>query len=324
MFSGCRTSFIFNILLVAGAIWQFGHGGFAQTIDGCAENACLNDGCAGTSLADSPCFDECCTGKSPGTLFQWSYGNSFEGGPPGYDEPLVTDRPDFTEASTTVGLGVAQLEMGYTYSYDSDDGVSTRGQTYPEPLLRYGIYADWLELRLGWTYVEERVVAGGVRSHVSDSAEIYAGLKIALTPQECCLPEMALIPQMLIPAGGDISADEVLPGVNWIYAWELSDNISTAGSSQINRALDTATNEPYMSFAQSWTVGYSLTEQLGAYTEWFAIIPTGADTDPTVHFFNGGFTYLLNNNLQYDIRAGVGLNKAADDYFAGTGVSMRF
>ena len=34
------------------------------------------------------------------TLLQWSYGTSFEGGPDLY-EPLVTDRPDFTESSVT-------------------------------------------------------------------------------------------------------------------------------------------------------------------------------------------------------------------------------
>src|SRR5205085_9466622 len=29
------------------------------------------------------------------TLMQWSYGTSFSGGPPGMDEPLEADRPDF-------------------------------------------------------------------------------------------------------------------------------------------------------------------------------------------------------------------------------------
>ena len=46
------------------------------------------------------------------TLLQWSYGTSFSGGAPGMDEPLVGDRPDFTESSVTVGRGVAQLEFG--------------------------------------------------------------------------------------------------------------------------------------------------------------------------------------------------------------------
>src|SRR5690606_21949136 len=56
---------------------------------------------------------------SPMTLFQWSSGNSYGGGA-SLDEPLASDRPDFTEASTTVGRGVVQLEMGYTYVEDRD------------------------------------------------------------------------------------------------------------------------------------------------------------------------------------------------------------
>ena len=60
---------------------------------------------------------------------QWSYGTSFSGGPD-LDEPLVTDRPDFTEASSTVGRGVAQLEFGYTYTYNDDAGQAVRTRHY--------------------------------------------------------------------------------------------------------------------------------------------------------------------------------------------------
>ena len=38
---------------------------------------------------------------------------------------------------------------------------------------------------------------------------------------------------------------------------------------------------------------------------------------------DGGFTFLVNNNFQLDVRAGVGLNEAADDYFVGTGFAVR-
>ena len=254
-----------------------------------------------------------------GTLFQWSYGTSFSGGPD-LDEPLVTDRPDFTEASSTVGRGVAQLEMGYTYIFDDDGTDETIGHSYPEPLLRVGVLAEWLELRVGWNYATE--VVNSVRE--SGSEDIYLGFKIGVTPQEGLLPEMALIPQMTVPVGGSFSADEVLPGVNWIYGWEVNDFISTAGSTQFNRARDEVTDDAYTEWAQSWTVAYALAERLGGYTEWFAFFPHSADTAEPEHFFNGGFTYLFNNDVQWDIRAGVGLNDAADDYFVGTGLSMRF
>ena len=91
----------------------------------------------------------------------------------------------------------------------------------------------------------------------------------------------------------------------------------------MNRRVDDS-GRSFVRYAQSWTVAYSLTEELGAYTEWFALIPTGADTALPQHFFNGGFTYLLSDDVQFDIRAGVGLNDAAEDYFVGTGLSIRF
>ena len=262
----------------------------------------------------------CC---SPGTLFQWSYGTSFSGGP-NLDDPLVTDRPDFTEASTTVGVGVAQIEFGYTYSYDNVGGQSVRTQSVGEPLLRYGMLANWLELRVAIFPLDERTVTGATRNSTGGTADLYTGLKIGLTPQEGLLPEMALIPQMNIPTGSPaFTSNNVEPGLNWIYGWEISDCISTAGSTQGNKRIDT-TGESYWEMSQSWTVAYSLTELLGGYTEWFAIIPNGADTAQTEHYFNGGFTYLLSDDVQFDVRAGVGLNNAADDFFVGTGLSLRF
>jgi len=265
---------------------------------------------------DSFFRDSC---ESRGTLLQWSIGTSFSGGPD-LDEPLVTDRPDFTEASSTVGLGVAQLEIGYTYTFDNDGTTSTRSHSSPEPLLRYGVLADWLELRVGWNYADQ--VSGGVQ--VSGSEDLYLGFKIGLTPQEHFLPEMALIPQMTVPTGASpFSADEVLPGLNWVYAWEIDDCISTAGSTQFNRAIDEGSAGAYTEWAQSWTVAYSLSDRVGAYTEWFAFFPHSSDTEKPEHYFNGGFTYLISDDVQWDIRAGAGLNDAADDYFVGTGLSIR-
>jgi hypothetical protein len=68
----------------------------------------------------------------------------------------------------------------------------------------------------------------------------------------------------------------------------------------------------------------SLTERLGSYAEGFALVPDGADTNRPQQYFNGGFTYLLTHDIQLDVRAGVGLNEAADDFFVGSGLSVRF
>lgn len=270
------------------------------------------------ATANAQCETCCC---SPGTLFQWSIGNSFSGGP-NLDEPLITDRPDFTESSSTVGRGVAQLELGYTYAYDTENGQGTRDQSIGQPLLRYGIFAEWLEFRIGLAPVEQQVAGSPSDQGIED---MYLGFKIGLTPQEGIRPEMALIPQATVPTGtGGFEGDEMLPGVNWVYSWEINDWLGIAGSSQGNRALDEVTNESYWEFAQSVTAAFGLTDELGFYTEWYAFFPSSADTARVEHYLNGGFTYLINNDVQFDISAGVGMNEAASDYFLGTGLSIRF
>jgi hypothetical protein len=258
------------------------------------------------------------------TLMQWSYGTSFEGGPDLY-APIVTDRPDFTESTVTVGYGVVQLESGYTFTYDSEDDDRTRSHSFPETLLRIGMFAEWFEWRIDWNYLEEETDIGGLEDSVSGAEDLILGMKIALTPQECILPETAIILQMSVPTGSsNFTADEILPGFNYLYSWDINDEWSTGGSTGINGAIDDITLDSYTEVTSSWTLGHSWTEKLGSYAEWFVLIPASADTNPTENYFNGGFTYLINDDLQWDIRAGVGLNSGADDFFAGSGISFRY
>ncbi|MEX2175333.1 MAG: transporter [Pirellulaceae bacterium] len=262
--------------------------------------------------------------ECPGTLLQWSCGNSFTGGPPGPDEPLASDRPDFTEASTTVGRGVVQLEMGYTYISDDDGPNHSHAHSYPELLARIGLLAEWLEFRIAYNHVSGvEDIDSLPLNETSGGEDLYLGFKLALTPQEGILPEMALMPQMTVPTGqDDFTAGIVLPGLNWLYGWEINDRFSTAGSTQLNKAVDDL-DEVYWEFAQSWTVGISLTERCGAYTEWFALVPSGSDAARTQHYFNGGLVFPITNDLQFDVRAGLGLSDASDDFFAGAGMVVR-
>lgn len=256
-----------------------------------------------------------------GTLFQWSYGTSFGGGPD-REAPLVTDRPDFTESPVTVGRGVTQLELGYTYTFDHDGTRQHIGHTAPELLMRVGVVAQWLELRVGWTWEELRVTG---EPTLAGAGDLLLGAKIALTPQEGPLPEMAIIPQMFVPVGSHgLSAQRVLPGLNWTYAWEVTERCSLGGQTQVNLLLDDQTNEPFWEISQSLTVGLALTERIGLYGEWFALFPNGADTVLPQYLANTGLTLLVTHDLQWDVRIGLGLNDAADDYFAGTGLAIRY
>ncbi len=95
-----------------------------------------------------------------GVLFFWPSDATPEGGTPGPDQPLASDRPDFTEASSTVGAGVVQVETGYTLVYD-DARPRTLEHSFPEALVRVGVWRDWLELRLGWNWGWETTTLAG-------------------------------------------------------------------------------------------------------------------------------------------------------------------
>ncbi len=274
-----------------------------------------------------------------GTLFQWKSGGGNPGGPE-LKEPLVTDRPDFTESSVAVGWGVRQVEFGYTFTSRSSGGVRVRTQNAGEQLLRAGVHADWLEFRLGMVpgflmdtidgfdlslpMVFEQTRTNGVASSTAGFPDLYTGFKVALLPQEGNLPEVAIIPQLNIPIGtASFSSDKLEPGVNLVYGWELDDTYSTAGSTQVNRRFDDD-GEGYLEFAQSWTIARSLSERLGAYAEWYAFFPEGTDTARSEQYLNGGFAWALTDDFQFDVRVGFGLNDESDDFFVGTGFSVRF
>ena len=281
--------------------------------------------------------------KPPRTLLEWAIGPKDE--KPDSDEEdekdtIVTDRPDFTEASSTVGKGRIQLESGYTYFRDRAQGARLTSHSYPEMLLRIGMFADWFELRLGQNFSTDVAVDQGVRTSVSGAQDTYLGCKIALTEQKGWLPETAVILQMTVPTGArEFTAEEVLPGVNFLYSWDIiPDCISLAGSTQANRSRSVfdlpvdpsgldflEVGHSYLTVAQSLSIGYSLGERLGAYTEAFALFPSSS-IDPAVgpeYYFDGGFTYLITDNFQIDIRAGVGLNDHATDFFTGAGFAIR-
>lgn len=267
-------------------------------------------------------------------------GASENGAEPEEDE-IVTDRPDFTESSSTVGRGRVQLEMGYTFIRDRMNGERVQSHSYPEMLLRVGMFAEWFEVRLGQNFANERTTSPtGERTFGNGAEDTYLGVKFALTEQKEWRPEMALMLQMTVPTGARaFSAREVLPGFNWLYGWDVvEDCLSFGGSTQMNRVRNTFAlpalidgtmqegQHSHLELAQSLTIGYSLTPKLGAYTEWFGIFPHSAIGPDMVaeHYLNGGFTYLIRPLFQVDVRAGFGLNRHADDFFAGTGFAIKF
>ena len=69
------------------------------------------------------------------------------------------------------------------------------------------------------------------------------------------------------------------------------------------------------------TSGLSIYKSLSGFVEVYGFIPMNAISN---HRIDGGFTYLIGNDLQLDISGGIGTSSLAPRYFISGGVSYRF
>ncbi len=252
------------------------------------------------------------------------------------DKPLETDRPDFTEASSVVGAGRVQWEMGYTFIRDDSQGIRVETHSAPEILCRIGI-SENVELRVVWNYLFEREDDFGDVSRIDGAEDLRLGTKIALTEQHDWFPETAVLLQLSVPTGAQAFTNrDVAFAVSLLYGWDLPCDFSVGGSTIYANPAEHATIAlapiaPFDSFdrhnlfAQSVTVGIPLVgDWWRMYIEYFGIFTEGRESDLPQNYVDGGFTWLLTNDLQLDWRAGVGLNDSADDFFTGAGIAFRY
>jgi hypothetical protein len=251
------------------------------------------------------------------------------------EDPIATDRPDFTEASSIVPLGMLQLESGYTFIYDDDNasGVLTRSHSAPEILLRYGA-TELFELRLVWNYVWERSIEAGMATDSDGAEDVTLGTKVFLLTQEEWIPEASIVFHIVAPTGAEAFSNRNAEfETNLLYGWDLPYDWSLGASTGYSTAteiqlllvgpLASEVEDRHNVFHQSVTIGAPWTDELRSYLEYFGLYFDGLSGGRPEHYVDGGFTYLLNNDTQLDIRAGHGLSSTADDFFAGVGFSVR-
>ena len=233
-------------------------------------------------------------------------------------EPLVTDRPDFTESSSGVGSGVLQLESGVTYSdFRNGTDVTTIG----EILARWGV-AKKVELRFVLpTYSREG--GGGDASGFLSSG---VGFKYELAQGDGSGflggMEAALIASTTIPTGtSDFASSEWQPSAVFCASWELGPNVGIGTNLGVGRPADDENR--YTSLWASVAVGVGLSDASSFFVELYGF-NREEDRGPSTATFQTGFVYLFSPDLQADVRVARRLTDRGVDFLVGAGLSWRF
>lgn len=224
--------------------------------------------------------------------------------------PIDTDRPDLTDATTTIARGHIQFESGFT-SQTSRDGLTSLSG--PEFLLRFGVLSR-AELRIGQNY---RSVETDPGVHVSGFDDLQVGTKIRLADQGH-LPAISAEAFTTFTTGAEgIGAPRALPGAALLLQQ------STDGPWSWGIELEAARGA--VSGASSFTslsIQYQVTPRVQLYGEWYQLQPD-LGVNLHQHYLDSGVLVLLANDVQVDARVGLGLNHDADRLYFGLGLAFR-
>ncbi len=216
---------------------------------------------------------------------------------PLFGQGIETDRPDQTESSSSVEKGILQIESGALMEFNGSNGLSSRSLLLPTNLFRLGL-SDYFELRFLSQY-ENNVSGGNTSQGISD---LEIGTKIQLYQRENANFEACLLSHLRMPTGSEAIRNSNFASLNKLC---LSNRITDNFSIGYNLGFNYEGNEND-AYSYTMALNYSLSEKVAVYAEPYGFIST--DFEDHLGNFDAGFTYLIQDNLQFDFSFGLGLN----------------
>lgn len=223
---------------------------------------------------------------------------------------IETDRPDQTETPAIVPKGMFQMENGFSFEKANSDSES---YLLPSSLIKYGLN-DRFEFRLITEFASDKT--NGTK--VSGLNPVLIGFKVAIAEETGIWPKVSFISHLMLPdlASSELKTTYYAPRFRFTMQHTLTDKISLG----YNLGAEWDGETPDATFIYTLTTGFSLSEKMGCYVELYGFAPQNDTAD---HRFDGGFTYLLSDNVMIDASAGFGITENAPDYYTALGFSFR-
>lgn len=228
------------------------------------------------------------------------------------EKPLGGDRPgQGTDAASVLGVKNVQLEVGLFY--EQDDEVDYSLLKYPVALLRYGII-DRVEIRVSSELFTNPSTNGTLWAPIS------LGTKVALVEeQRGWVPQAALLVSLTLPQTGSPSTQSRFTQPHIVLL--LNHSLTAWLGITTNLGAHWENDSPETIYRYAMSFDFSLSDRVGAFAEFYGDLP---EVNPINHQFNSGFTFLVNNDLQFDLAVGTALTEGAPDYYLGGGMALRW
>lgn len=225
-------------------------------------------------------------------------------------EPIEADRPDQTETPAIVPKGMFQVESGFTFQKNNSKSTTF---SMPSTLWKYGVSKN-IELRV----ITEFIIEKKETQKQNGFLPIAVGFKVNLLEENGWIPKTSLISHVSIKnwSSPKYKYNYYVPDFRFTLQHTLSEKFCLGYN--LGAEMDGFTKQSTLLYTV--TTGYSITKKLSSYLELFGFAP---QNEIAYHNFDGGFTYLINNNFMVDLSSSIGITNNAPKHYFAFGFSFR-
>lgn len=231
-----------------------------------------------------------------------------------FNNTIRTDRPGQANGAFTVGKNILQFQQGIDF-YSLANIKNPPNGFISNHVIRYGIL-EKVELSALIDYQNEQTKTNTAASLLSGLSNLHVGFRIHINNQKAWIPNTALQMRFIIPnISKDFGTNYLATEMTFVSNWSLPKNKSIT----TNWILSYNGNDHYPTGKYVLNFGFPI------HKKWSGFIENYGQINQSVFQsrFDGGFAYLINNNVQLDLSAGYGNNQNIQDYFVSTGISWR-
>jgi len=232
--------------------------------------------------------------------------------------PIVPDRPGQTNPPDVIASGTVQLETGFQRETTNAGGLQTINYLYNTSLVRVGLMKN-CELRMVIEYASTRTDSGSQSSALQGLNPVSIGTKIMISPEKGIFPQTAMNVAFTLPYIGrrEFRPSFLAPSFFLLMQNTLSEKLTLG----YNLGLQWNGDQPNATAVYSISPSLEVAQGLSVFAEFY-----GFSTEESVSDYRAdmGCAYLVNDNMQIDFSAGIGLNTVAPDSFVAFGLAWRF
>lgn len=226
-----------------------------------------------------------------------------------FNETIRTGRPGQGTGSNAVGKRVIQMQTGY----DIGGNINNTNYKYSNlnTNLRFGVL-ERFEINSAWEYQTEKIFTKKLSGLTLSSI----GTRLHLLNPTKKLPSIGIQISAKLPfRTGDYSAKYIdiksLLSITKSFGKKSSLLVNLVHNQSNNN------NKNYWNYVINY--GYNISDKWGVFIENY----TNFTKNHFENYWDTGFSYLVNNNLQLDAYGGTSLNKKYSDFFFSIGFSGR-